>query len=208
MATKTTTITRALTNVGFKRTPAGVIKGTAALFGVWSEPLRENGRRFRERVAPGAFDRALLGGDVRALWQHDEAKPLARTRAGNLRLWADDIGLRFEMTPLLATHWWQDALAAVGAGLVDSMSFGFLGAQIDEQYNTKDGIWERTLRRVDLVEISLVTWAAYPGTFAHLRFYDPVAQRRRQMAASAQYFLDLKLRQSQLLVDVHRAARR
>lgn len=149
---------------------AVVIAGRAAPFGQWSQELRSRNRRFRERIAPTAFDRALGGGDVLALWQHDPAMPLARVRAGTLHLWKDETGLRFEMAPEMGTSWARDAVAAVRGGLVDSMSFGFrVSAAGVSEVRGQDDIYERTLHDVDLREISLVTFAAYPGTAALVR---------------------------------------
>lgn len=150
---------------------AVTIAGRAAPFGVWSQELRTRNRRFRERIAPTAFDRALGGGaDVLALWQHDAAMPLARTRTGSLRLWKDDTGLRFEMAPEMATVWGASAVAAVRSGLVDAMSFGFrVSAAGMSEMRGADDVYERTLHDVDLREISLVTFPAYPGTAAMVR---------------------------------------
>lgn len=149
---------------------AVTIAGRAAPFGVWSQELRTRNRRFRERIAPTAFDRALGGGDVLALWQHDPAMPLARTRAGSLRLWKDETGLRFEMAPALDTVWGASAVAAVRRGLVDAMSFGFrVSAAGMSEVRGTDDLYERTLHDVDLREISLVTFPAYPGTAALVR---------------------------------------
>lgn len=171
---------------------AQVIAGRAAPFGQWSQELRtQSGQRFRERIAPTAFDRALAGGDVLALWQHDPAMPLARTRSGTLRLWKDDTGLRFEMSPEVQTSWGRDAVVTVRAGLVDSMSFGFRVAVsgMSEERGDND-VYERTLHDVDLREISLVTWPAYPGTAVMVRtaestddeyeFAEHVIERDRQ----------------------------
>ena len=147
-----------------------VIVGRAAPFGQWSQELRSRNRRFRERIAPTAFDRALAGGDVLALWQHDTSMPLARTRSGTLRLWKSETGLHFEMQPAAETSWGRDALAAVRAGLVDSMSFGFRvspSGMIEARGD--DDVYERTLLDVDLREISIVTHPAYPGTTAQVR---------------------------------------
>lgn len=150
---------------------AMVIAGRAAPFGQWSQELRARNKRFRERIAPTAFDRALGGsGDVLALWQHDSGMPLARTRSGSLRLWKDDTGLRFEMAPELGTSWGRDAVAAVRSGLVDAMSFGFrVSAAGMSEVRGEGDVFDRTLHDVDLREISLVTFPAYPGTVAMVR---------------------------------------
>jgi len=149
---------------------AVTIAGRAAPFNQWSQELVSRNRRFRERIAPTAFDRALNGGDVLALYQHDAAMPLARTRANTLRLWKDETGLRFEMAPALTTSWGRDAVAAVREGLVDAMSFGFrVSAAGMSEVRGEDDVFERTLHDVDLREISLVTFPAYPGTAALVR---------------------------------------
>ena len=55
---------------------------------------------FFEYVRPRAFDRALASGaDVRALVEHDPARIIGRTRAGNLKLSIDDRGLKVDITP-------------------------------------------------------------------------------------------------------------
>src|SRR5215475_2335681 len=50
-----------------------------------------------ERIAPGAFDRAVREDDVRGLMNHDPNLLLGRTAAGTLKLSADATGLRYEI---------------------------------------------------------------------------------------------------------------
>lgn len=136
-----------------------VILGHAALFNSKSTFMYG----FREQILPGAFAGSLAG-DIRALWQHDSARVLGRTKAGSLRLWEDDQGLAFELNPP-DTQDGRDALTLIERGDVDQMSIGFnVPPGGDSWSEDSDGIPLRTLRAVTLWEVSPVTWAAYPQT--------------------------------------------
>lgn len=138
--------------------PATIL-GHAALFN--SKSVYMMG--FRETIEPGAFAESLTG-DIRALWQHDTARVLGRTKSGTLRLWEDDQGLAFELMPP-DTQDGRDAVTLIERGDVDQMSFGFnVPPGGDSWAEDEDGIPLRKLRAVSLMEISPVTWAAYPQT--------------------------------------------
>jgi len=135
------------------------ILGHAALFNTKSVFLYG----FREIIEPGAFSGSLTG-DIRALWQHDTARVLGRTKSGTLRLWEDDQGLAFELQPP-DTQDGRDAVTLIERGDVDQMSFGFnVPPNGDSWGEDEDGTPLRRLRTVSLMEISPVTWAAYPQT--------------------------------------------
>lgn len=139
-----------------------VIAGYAAVFGQLSVDLGG----FRERVAPGAFGRSLEDNDVRALWDHNSQYVLGRNRAGTLTLEEDERGLAIEVeTP--GTTWAGDLLTSMRRGDVNGMSFGFIVR--DEAWAEEDGILVRELRDVDLFDVSVVTYPAYPQTSAEAR---------------------------------------
>lgn len=149
------------------------ITGYAVVFDSWSEVMVDGrGRPFRERFAPTAFDRALASGpDIRALWNHNSDFPLGRTRNGTLRVEKDMHGVRFALTPP-DTSWGADAVASIRRGDVSGMSFGFSAKRENGDTWTKgsgDGIAERTVLDANLVELSPVTFPAYPATDVAVR---------------------------------------
>jgi len=145
-----------------------VLTGYAALFNEPSLILEGIRFRFQEVILPGAF-RDSLDGDVRALWQHSDMYVLGRTTNGTLRLEEDERGLRFELEPP-PTQWARDAVISIKRGDVTQMSFGFRVPEGgDEWDNGPDGIPLRKLKRVELLEISPVTFPAYPKTSVAVR---------------------------------------
>lgn len=141
------------------------IAGYAAVYNNLSDDLGG----FRERLLPGSFAGALLpGADVRALWQHEAAYVLGRTVNGSLRLSSDEHGLQFAVDPP-DTSWARDAVVSLRRGDVNQMSFGFYVPEGGDEWRTEDGMLVRTVRRVELLEISPVTFAAYPATSVAVR---------------------------------------
>lgn len=125
---------------------------------------------FDERLLPGAFRDSLAERrDVLALFDHDERRVLARTRAGSLRLAETSRGLEFE-ADLPATSWANDALELVRSNNAGGMSFGFTVRPAGERWikNTRE------LRALDLMEISVVSaWPAYSATEVFARSRTP-----------------------------------
>ncbi len=152
-------------------TRAPRLEGYAIVWNSDSVLMWDRGEEFIERMAPGSCTRSLAGvanGDhIVAFWSHDTSKPLASTRADNLILTEDEVGLRFSMSlermdPMM--------LAAARDGDVQ-MSFGMVSRD-DEWSRREDGTRVRTITDIDLFEISPVVFPAYPATEAAVRSYD------------------------------------
>lgn len=133
-----------------------VLTGYAAVF----DEMSENLGGFRERIASGAFAKAL-GGDVRALFNHNPDLILGRTKSKTLSLREDQRGLYCEIT-LPNTTVARDLLESINSGNVDQMSFGFRTKK--DSWDEVDGEVVRTLLEVELFDVSPVTFPAYPQT--------------------------------------------
>lgn len=136
------------------------IIGYAAVFNKLSQSLGG----FQEKIEPGAFADSLKSGDVRALWNHDANLVLGRTVSGTLRLHEDPHGLAVEIKPPV---WAAPQLETLRRGDVDQMSFGF--RTIEDSWETIDGKNIRTLKKVDVFDVSIATFGAYPQTEVAVR---------------------------------------
>lgn len=121
-----------------------------------------------ERIALGAFD-DVIGDDVRALFNHDSNMVLGRTVSKTARIFADSIGLGFEITPPESR---ADVVEAVERGDVTGSSFSFSvygdGGKIS--YTTEGEIEVRTIEKVsDLFDVGPVTFPAFDKTTAFVR---------------------------------------
>ena len=123
-----------------------------------------------ESVAPGAFANTL-GGDIRALIDHETRLVLGRNKSGTLELREDSHGLwgRVKINPND-----QDAVnlyERVKRGDVDQCSFGFDIINEDTEVRD-DGSVHWTIREVKLYEVSVVTFPAYTETSISARKKD------------------------------------
>jgi HK97 family phage prohead protease len=123
--------------------------------------------RFDEQIAPGTFSESITVDDVRALWNHNSDYVLGRTKAGTLRVWEDEDGLAFEIDPP-NTQWARDLQISIDRGDVSQMSFGFY--VLEQEWQERDGERDlRTIKKVQLWEVSPVTFPAYANTDVALR---------------------------------------
>lgn len=139
-----------------KRSPNGTkIKGYVSTFGVLDAQ--------DEIVDPGAFAASLAahrraGSQIKMLWQHDTHEICG--------LWTslaeDSKGLFGEGLLLDSIQRGKEAIALLDAGAELGSSIGFRAVR-DRVINKV-----RHLQEVDLLEISLVTFASSPGTRMHL----------------------------------------
>ncbi|MBU1067485.1 HK97 family phage prohead protease [Patescibacteria group bacterium] len=139
------------------------IKGYVAVFNRWSGDLGG----FKEKIDPGAFAGTIMKDDIRALWNHDEKFVFGRNRSGTLILAEDQNGLVADINPP-DSQWARDAMVSIERGDVTGMSFAF--RTISDVWNDDStGGLTRTLREVELLDVSPVTYPAYPDTTVALR---------------------------------------
>jgi HK97 family phage prohead protease len=118
---------------------------------------------FREVVQPGAFAKAILRDDVRALINHDRGLVLGRNKAGTLRMTEDARGLRCEID-VPDTQYARDLMVSMDRGDITQMSFGF--EAVVETWDDSGEAPLRTLVEVGLFDVSVVTYPAYEDTEA------------------------------------------
>ncbi len=150
------------------------IVGYAARFNQMSEDLGG----FRERIRPGAFaDSLARGDDVVALVNHDSAKPLGRRSKGTLRLEENTKGLKASIKPPNTTFA-NDVVENIERGDILGMSFQF--RTIEDAWHVEDGGEVRELVKADLIDVSPVTFPAYPSTDVAMRSREAWHQEQAQ----------------------------
>lgn len=143
---------------GDKRTVVGVIPYNSRSVEMWG---------FYEVITDTAFSKTLSdGADVKALFAHDSAKVLGRTKNGTLRLSNGMIGETAGMLcecELSDTSYARDLYALIKRGDVTTMSFGFYPVSERVEREGKDEV--HYLTEVCLLEVSFgVAWPAYEDT--------------------------------------------
>ncbi|MCK9858195.1 phage major capsid protein [Paenibacillus sp. ATY16] len=128
--------------------------------------------RFKEKIAKGAFLRALeKASDIHFLAEHDNSKVLASTRNRSLQLKEDDRGL-YMTAEIAPTSWGKDYYELIKSGILRNMSFGFRA--IKDSWRKVNGINERTVSELELFEVSVVRDAAYSQSTISARGIDLV----------------------------------
>jgi len=133
------------------------IRGYAAVFN--AETTLFPG--MREKIAPGAFADTIRNDDIRGLINHDQNFVLGRLKAGTLALREDNKGLWYEITPP-DTQAARDLLVSIQRGDITGSSFGFF--IVDKTMDRRGEDTIRTIRKATLLDVSVVTFPAYPQT--------------------------------------------
>ncbi|HZL38457.1 MAG TPA: HK97 family phage prohead protease [Tepidisphaeraceae bacterium] len=162
----------------FIRTAAGseirMLPGTRTLAGIaapFNSPSEDLGG-FREVIQRGAFNSTLSSNrDIRALLSHDNDKLLGRTSSGTLRLHETPDGLAFE-NDLPDVSYARDLMSLVQRRDIRGMSFGFRVPKGGDSWAKVNGQAVRTLKSVDLGEISYVANPAYGSTAIQVRSFN------------------------------------
>lgn len=163
--------------IGTTDTESGrTIEGYAALFNSRTEIWPG----FYEEIAPGAFKNAIGKSDVRALFNHDQNRILARTSSGTLTIGEDSKGLwyRFEMPD---TTEGNDLLVMIKRGDISQSSFAFM-VKTSEWTDMADGSTLRRITDVEMVQdVSPVTFPAYQDTSVAARKKAEEAPKRPEL---------------------------
>lgn len=134
-----------------------------------------------ESVAPEAFNETL-GRDIKALCDHDTRLVLGRNKAGTLELRTDSHGLWGRITINPNDTDAVNLYERVKRGDVDQCSFGF--NILDEETEFRDdGSVHFTIRKVELYEVSVVTFPAYSETSVSARAQDVAEIKKRKLDA-------------------------
>jgi hypothetical protein len=145
----------------------GVLKGYASIFDVIDDQ--------NDRVLKGAFRQSLLNARAcgmmpKMLWQHDPKELIGAWHV----IEEDDKGLYVEGKLLLSLQRASETFDLIKAGVLDSLSIGY---RVVESFKGKKG--ERLLNKVDLHEISLVTFPA--NTHAKLTSYKSIIPQDQRL---------------------------
>ncbi len=155
----------------------------------------------RERISPGAFDRAIAEqSDVVGLYNHSMDNLLGRSSAGTLAITTDDHGLRYSITidPTDPDH--QRILPKLKRGDVRGSSFAFMPHDGgDTMSRNADGQIIREISSVELFDVGPVTSPAYEGTQAGLRCKE--FEKAEQTTRDAQEALECETRLRVLTLD-------
>ena len=161
----------------------GTLSGYAATFNNLSNDLGG----FKERIAPGAFSSALKkNADVRCLVNHDPSLILGRTKAGTLTLREDSVGLSFDCE-LPDTSTGRDIRTLIQRGDISQCSFSFQCGEGDDEYQNdmdENGKFMpiRTIRNLNLFDVSAVTYPAYEQTSVSARAANYDTRRAVELA--------------------------
>lgn len=148
-----------------------VATGYAALFNTPTEI----GGAWIETIERGAFA-SSLNSDVIALVQHDYGRVIGRTTAGTLRLAEDERGLRVEID-LPDTSDGRDLAVQLRRRDIKGMSFGFRATH--DEWDETVSPPRRTIRDLELIEVSACVRPAYPDTELGLRSLEASRKERR-----------------------------
>ena len=147
-----------------------VIVGHAPVWNRYSQNLGG----FVEQVAPGAGSRAIVEDDIRGLKNHDPSLLLGRNKSGTMRLFEDNVGLRFEID-VPDTTVGRDLVVSAKRGDITGASFSF--RVIDQEWGVTDSDFPlRTIKSMQMFDTGPVTFPAYLDSESGLRS-NPAARR-------------------------------
>lgn len=176
-----------------------ILSGYAAVFGretIVAEKVDDKVQRWRERIAPTAFDAVLGSADTIAAVNHDSKMVLGRTKTGSLTLSVDAIGLRYDVK-LPNTTLARDTVENVRNGNYAGSSFKFLvkrsGMDVVPPKHSSD-LPLITIKSVsDLIDVGPVTFPAYEQTSVSVRSQEVAEMVAARVAAAMRERLKLRV---------------
>ena len=123
-----------------------------------SRPLADRNGYFVEKIKPGAFARSIARHDPVMLLNHDQSRVLSDRKRG-LVVREDAVGLY-----AVAQVYDKDVIAKARAGRLSGWSFGFV--PVDQDEKVVDGMRHRTVRDLNLLEVSLLDDTRTPAYIA------------------------------------------
>jgi hypothetical protein len=120
---------------------------------------------FRERILPGSI---TFDPDVRCDFNHNPDFILGRRAAGTLRIDIDANGVSMEADPPEA-QWADDLLVSMKRGDINQGSFAFQVLPGGQQITQENGQQIRTLSKILVRRLSVVSDPAYTGTSIQVR---------------------------------------
>jgi uncharacterized protein len=149
-----------------------VSDGSRSISGIVAYNSPSAGLPWIETIAPGAFADAFKpDADVLLLRDHQQQALLGRTTSKTLQLEDSNAGLKFTAS-LPNSSVGNDTLESISRRDLTGVSFGF--KVISDQWgNDGKGNITRELRKVALYELSVTSFAAFPGSAVGLRSLVP-----------------------------------
>ncbi|MGD0869058.1 MAG: HK97 family phage prohead protease [Bryobacteraceae bacterium] len=147
--------------IEFRKAEDGHIKGYPILFNALSEDLGG----FRERILPDAIQ---FADDLKADFNHNPDYILGRTLAGTLKVSTDARGAFMDADPP-DTTWARDLKVSIDRGDIDQGSFSFRVLPGGQQISEENGQQVRTLSKILVRRVSVVSDPAYTKTSIEVR---------------------------------------
>lgn len=156
---------------GDKLTVSGIVNRVGSVSEVLTN--RRTGKKFRETILPGVFSRAIERAKrVDFLSMHDKNQVLSTTDNSSLELRETSEGLSMNAS-ISGTSWGQDTYRLIHDGIIKGMSFG-MRVRDQDWSSGKDGIPLRTIKDIDLFEVSAVRNPAYKSSAIEARDADQI----------------------------------
>lgn len=132
-----------------------------------------------EEVLPESVKESI-NNDIRCLFNHDTGSVLGRTSNNTLKLTVDDKGVFGSVEVNQEDPEAMSVYSKVKRGDIDACSFGF-NVRKEEIEDRDDGTTKFVLKDIDLHEVSIVTFPAYPTTAIAARNKDIELDKRRKL---------------------------